>query len=297
MNGLVSDKGKLSVKSSATKTKLVSTKMLWKVDKRGVDDGQIYTPTDVAFLPKGILVCCELENERLQLFDQHGDSLYVIGEGDMRPRGLLAEQIDGNIAVTCERDQTVKMFTGDGGIIGTWKKRLFGKPHGIAVTSDDKFVVTDLDESKPKVHVFEPEGLRISSFGSAKQGNDDYIVSPNYCAIDQHDRIIISDWLSHCIKIYDINGKLVQKFGNRGNLDGQLRYPNGVFVDYHNNIVVADNGNHRISLFSQDGKFIQHILTENDGISWPEGVAVSDSGMLAITEFGLDYDTIKVYQL
>ena len=273
---------------------LVNPKLIWKLSRRGVGDGEIYTPIDIAFLPNGHVVVCELMNERLQLFDLNGKVYDVIGEGDIRPRSIVTDKVEGNIAATDQRHGTVRMYGPDGDDMGMWKKKLFQQPNGIAVTSDDCFIITDL--ANGNVHLFEPEGIQITQFGG-QTGKDSALICPSYVTVDQHDRIIISDSENHCIKVFDPDGKFLSKFGGKGTANGQLYAPNGVAADYHGNILVADNGNHRVSMFSSSGKFIEHTLSERDGIMWPEGLAISDAGRLGLTEFGIENDFVKMFQI
>ena len=176
----------------------------------------------------------------------------------------------------------------------SWGRDVLGDPHGIAMTTADQFVITDLDPSKPKVSIHDLDGSVIRQFGSRKEG-DTYIENPNYVAVDQHGRIIVTDYNNHCVKIYNMEGERLLKFGSHGDGPGQLKFPLGVYVDYHDNIFVADNGNHRVSLFSQSGKFIQYVLESE--VTWPEALAVSESGLLALTESGIENDYLKVYRM
>ena len=124
---------------------------------------------------------------------------------------------------------------------------------------------------------------------------DTYIENPSYVTVDQHGRIILTDYTNHCVKIYSTEGERLLKFGSQGDGPGKLKFPLGVYVDYHDNIFVADNGNHRVSLFSQSGKFIQHVIEKD--ITWPEGLAGSESGLMALTESGIENDYLKVYRM
>ena len=277
-------------------TKIVSCRKYWSVEKRGIEDGQVYTPTDVAFLQDGAVVVSEFDNERIQIFDTNSDSLAVLSEGEICPRGIAVDLVANNILVTDDYNLTIKIFSIEGQQPSIWKRSMFRKPHGVAVSSSGNVIVTDIDTNAPKISIFEPDGRKITDFGSAANNWLD-LVSPTYVDVDDHGRIIVSDRDAHQVKIFDERGKKLTEFGGWGEKDGQLRWPNGVAADVHDNIFVADNGNNRVSLFSSAGKFIQHILTRKEGIIWPEGVAVSDNGLLAITENGIENDAVKLFQV
>lgn len=231
------------------------------------------------------------------MFDSKGSYVDIIGEGEIRPRGVVTDTVEGNMAAVDTHDKTIKMFDPLGRSLGSWTKFIFDEPHGIAVTADDKFVITDLGQQTARVNVYDPEGMKILQFGSCHEGND-YLKSPNFVAVDQHDRILVSDWANHCVKVFDIHsGKLVDRFGKRGQHDGELFYPNGIAVDQQDRIFIADNGNHRICMFSAQGKFLQSILDTPDGIMFPEALAIGDSGLIVFTESGIAQDYVKAYQM
>ncbi len=100
------------------------------------------------------------------------------------------------------------------------------------------------------------------------------------------------------MKVFTPDGDFLMKIGTQGSKQGQLKCPNGVATDSKDNIFIADNANHQVSMFSSSGKFMQHILTEVDSVTWPEGLALSEHGKLAITEFGgMESDVVKVFRL
>ena len=63
------------------------------------------------------------------------------------------------------------------------------------------------------------------------------------------------------------------------------------------NIVVADRNNDRVSLFTPTGGFIRHLVTREDGVRDPYGVAVSSARNLIITESGSNRASLKLFQL
>ena len=54
-------------------------------------------------------------------------------------------------------------------------------------------------------------------------------------------------------------GEYLNQFGEKGNLDHQLRYPFGLSVDSDGNIIVADLGNKIIKTFSPSGQFLSKL--------------------------------------
>ena len=279
-----------------SQTRLVTPKLLWKIEKSGSGPGELSTPTDIAFLPNRHLVVAELKNKRIQVFDQHGNSVKMLGEGKIQPRGITIEKEGDDVYVAFADigDNTVKKANVNTGEITSWPANKFVSPSGITLSRKGKFVVTDIGEGAdtPKVSVCEPDGTVILRIGSSSPGADDYLIKPNYVSVDQYNRIIVADWSGHCVKAFDQTGRHLLTFG-----EDTLKYPNGVHADYMDNILVCDNGNNQVSLYSAAGNYIQEVLCKQDGMCWPEGLAVSDGGVLAVTENGLGTESVKVYQV
>ena len=257
---------------------LVSPKLCWKVDKIGAKQGELCEMYDVAILPEGCTVVAEWMNQRLQIFDGKGQSLSIIGAGSVQPWGVTVTR-EGNLAISDDKDRTVKIMDPTGHMIATWKRNMFGWPRGLCENTLGQFIVSDTEHGKHTVSIHLPDGRCVRKFGSQGSGNNQFHW-PRYVTVDHDDNIIVSDGSNHCIKVFDPSGQFMFKFGGIGTGDGQVKHPRGVCVDPQNNIIVADQDNSRVTLFSPDGKFLRHLLA----ITKPWGVYVSDAGLLAVTQ-------------
>jgi hypothetical protein len=70
--------------------------------------------------------------------------------------------------------------------------------------------------------------------------------------------------------------------------------PRGLSTDSQGNILISDGENHAVHLISQDGDFITHLMTKNDGISYPWGISVDQADNLWLVEE--KSAKVKVYQ-
>jgi DNA-binding beta-propeller fold protein YncE len=253
-------------------------KLRWKIDKTGSKKGEINEAYDVAIFPNGDIVVAEWLNQRLQIFDTTGYSKEIVGANMVQPWGVTVTR-DGNLAVTDEKDRTLKIFSPQGYLVVAWKKMMFGWPRGIVVNRAGQFIVTDNQHGKHSVSIHLPDGKCIRQIGSQGSGNEQFHW-PRYVTVDHHDRIIVADSSNHCIKVFDPMGQFIFKFGSLGNNDGQMKHPRGVCVDPNDNILVADQDNDRISMYGPDGKFLRHVLN----IQRPWGVALSNDGTMAVTQ-------------
>lgn len=64
----------------------------------------------------------------------------------------------------------------------------------------------------------------------------------------------------------------------------KLRGPRGVCTDFHGNILVADDCS-RVCMFDGAGKYVRNLLTEEDFVKYPEAIATSSDGRMAVTEW------------
>ena len=89
------------------------------------------------------------------------------------------------------------------------------------------------------------------------------------------------------IQVFDPEGRLLRKWGNDGDEDGQFSQPVGIAVDGEGNVYVVDAGNHRIQVFDQEGQFLRKWGSNGyaDGeFFWPDGIAVDGEGRVYVSE-------------
>jgi hypothetical protein len=109
---------------------------------------------------------------------------------------------------------------------------------------------------------------------------------------------IIKSWspsdFDLAVQIQRMPMEFLLSFGETGCQPGQLNEPNGIAIDYWENIFVADTNNIRIQGFHQAGQLCS-IFTQNDGLQYPFGIAVSLTSVIVI-ERSPGY-SVKLYGL
>ena len=97
------------------------------------------------------------------------------------------------------------------------------------------------------------------------------------------------------IKVFDLEGRFLRKFGgfsSHRKEPGLLSMPTGLSLDGKRNIVcVADTGNSRIQAFDRNGRFLQFVEAPGITLKAPQGIALLESGEMAIA----DPDADKVW--
>lgn len=270
------------IKSVVTQMRMFSAgrsdtkpELLCKTGRKGCADGEFNFPSGVAILPSGQIAVADLHNHRVQLFSADGEYRSQFGHDDFKPCGLAVNR-DGLLAVTdCNLSANcVKLYTADGQLTQSLGRGEFDYPFSVAVTSKSRYVVSD--PAINKVTVINTDGSLHRRFGTRSK-------FCFYLTVNRRDEIILSDWYSHCVKVFSPNGQLLRKVGCRGTDNGQLLIPLGVVTDMRGNILVLDCKCSRLSMFAPDGRFVKQLISKDDGVEFVRALALSKEGRLVIT--------------
>lgn len=159
------------------------------------------------------------------------------------------------------------------------------KCRGLAVNSKNKIAV--VCNNPPSVLIMKLDLTVINTIQQYKGQN--IFSGPCYIAFTSQDNIVVSDHSNHNITVLSPDGVPLYKYGSNCG----FHKPQGVCIDDYDNIIIADNRNHRIHLLSSDGKFVKYILTDQDGLMYPQALAINDEGDLLVTQHWGD---VKVYK-
>ncbi|MBV8206931.1 MAG: hypothetical protein JO041_09080, partial [Acidobacteria bacterium] len=157
------------------------------------------------------------------------------------------------------------------------------RPYGIAV--DAKGNIYTADEGVDAIFIFNAETKAVEFIRNDIEAHFGLI---NGLAIDDDDRLFVSDGRLHKILVFDPQHQLKGSFGAE-----TLNLPGGIALDRENRLLyVVDTGNDQVVAFDAD-KFTvvrkigvagkKHTLTEPGTFSLPSQVAVDKDGDLYIT--------------
>ena len=118
-------------------------------------------------------------------------------------------------------------------------------PCDIKICDSNLFLLTDGD---PCMHILTLNGEIIKSI--ITQGNLLQIEKAYFFCLDENKNILISDSVSHKIKIFNQNGKLIHTIGQQGDEKGMFQNPRGLALNKSNNLVcVSQNNNFKLQIF------------------------------------------------
>lgn len=108
--------------------------------------------------------------------------------------------------------------------------------------------------------------------------------------------MIVADKDNHRIQVFNLSGRYLFKFGEKGSRAGQFCYPWDIdCCAQSHHIVVSDTRNRRIQLFTPYGQYITHFALLLDS---PRGVAFLPDKRLVVSDFNkhriLVFDKIGV---
>ena len=103
-----------------------------------------------------------------------------------------------------------------------------------------------------------------------------YPTSVSFMTYNSHLYYIVCEEWNHRVLIYNSTWSLYKTLGGTlGSGDGQLMGPVSAIGLPDGSIIISDSNNGRVSLFNIHGRFVRHILTQSDGLSYPDAMSIS----------------------
>ena len=95
--------------------------------------------------------------------------------------------------------------------------------------------------------------------------------------------VFVTQYSSHCVNIYELEGKLMKSVGSRGNGEVQFKFPHGIDVsDRNHNIYVCDCYNNRVQILTE--KLKNHSMLGIDLFTSPRDIKVTRDRVLVLDE-------------
>ena len=131
------------------------------------------------------------------------------------------------------------------------------------------------DTNNHRVQVFSCNGDYLFMFSAKMKSPVGICISQNNVCVTQFD--------SHCINMYELEGKLIKSVGSEGNGEAQFNHPFGLDIsDRTNNIYVCDYYNCRIQILTEELKY--HSMIGIGLLRRPRDVKVTRDRVLVLAE-------------
>ena len=257
----------------------------------GSSVGMLNGPYGVAVNERDEIAVTETGNHRVQVFSSDGTYLRSFGrkgnkEGEFNwPSGIAFDKNSCSV-VADSSDPRVQFFDEQGeylsqfGDKGHLNRQLRG-PFGLFVDRNGNIIVAD--EYNKLIKTFYPNGKCLSKLG---EGEGEGFTCPFHC-IQYEKYLIVSDRGECCIKVFDINGNFLCKFGNMGKRDGEFNEPRFLSVNKAGHLMVCDAENDRVQVFKLDGTFVTkfgNFGMEPGEFQHPTSAAVLSDGKIVVAD-------------
>ena len=244
-------------------------KFKFSFGKAGVNKGELNFPYGIDIDELQRVYVSDMKNHRIQIYDLNGkfmnyftpienkDNYLSLFPGYQKynddfvsPAGLT---IKNNLLYVVDiMKSKVYVF----GLNGE-KKMIFGSfgegkgqfryPNGVA--ADDKGNVYVADTGNNRIQIFNQKGKYLRTVNSAEidDGTKPF-ASPRGIFITDNNVMFVVNNVTNQVWACDLKGKLLYRFGEKGDQNSQFNYPVGICID-KNRLYVADSNNHGIKVF------------------------------------------------
>ncbi|KAI6649860.1 E3 ubiquitin-protein ligase TRIM71-like [Oopsacas minuta] len=195
-------------------------------------------------ISQNIVVVTQLFGHCINMYELEGKLIKSVGKkgnGEAQfylPHGLDASDRNNNVYVCDASNNRVQILTQELKFHSMLGIDVFKYPFDIKVTSDRLLV---LDRSDLCMFVF----------------NSDHVLTKRLITRDRDYNIIMSDYCSHCVYVFNQEGEQIHKFGKEGQGIGEFYYPFGIALDNTGHIIVGCQKN---TNYLQFFELILHLI-------------------------------------
>ena len=158
----------------------------------------------------------------------------------------------------------------------------FGRLTDVAIAPTGEVVVVDCGNSKVIILDDQLNLLNVIGRGSG----DSRLVGPHSVAVTDN-VIAVSDYHSHQVKKYSLQGNLLSVIGCYGNKNDQFNYPRGLTFNY-NLLYVVDGWNHRVQVFNKDDTFAFSFGSRGNNpgqFQFPDRISIDPDNNVLVTDY------------
>jgi hypothetical protein len=251
-------------------------------------ENPILKPYGIA-LRNGKFYICDTALDALLVMDLSNKKMIAAtgkGEGVLRqPLNVSVDEDGSRYVVDSVRNQVV-IYDARGQFQAVIGKKDEMKPKDVLV-SHDRIYVADVQSHSVKVY---DKSNRELLFSIPRADEAESILTrlfqPTNMALDQEDRLHVTDTGAFRVQRYSRNGKYESSFGKNGSGPGEFKMPKGVAVDHEGRIYVVDAANQVIQIFDKKGQLLM----------WFGEPTESTAGLDLPAKVIIDYEHVKFFE-
>lgn len=250
-----------------TKGRLQST---FRFGGLGPYPGNLTYPSGIVFTADQRIVIADTGNHAIKVFDYNGHFKYKFGE-QMAADGKwcnpsrvdIIPRTQDIVALYQNPEPQIKIFTLNGHHVRSFGKSLIKYPRSICV--DERGLILVADSGASSCHIFSPDGRRLMYLDLQKTVGFPRTI----CAYNSE--FYIFDQASDCIKVFDYNGWLVRRIGNR-----TVTFPAGVDINTDKGTIIVAHNSDRFLVDTFTLHSGVHLSRMRSGIrhTWCHDIAV-----------------------
>ena len=268
--------------------------------QKGKSVGMLNGPWGVAVNDSDEIAVTDCFNHRISVFRSNGTHLRSFGKkgksnGEFQyPTGIAFDSL-GNIVVADNSNHRVQVLDKNGNFLRKFGERgnldhQLNYPQGLSVNGNGDIIVAN--SVNQLIKMFSSNGQYLGKFGGVGS-----LINPNHC-IQHGQYFIVPDYGDHSIKMFDLGGKLISRFGREGSKDGEFNGAHYLSINKEGFLAVCDTFNHRIQVFELSGKFVTKFGregSERGEFKHPNSTANLSDGKIVVCD--KENNRIQVFDL
>ncbi|XP_071945955.1 uncharacterized protein [Antedon mediterranea] len=278
--------GVSSVKGSPVNITVVPTLVRTIEDIQSLKKDNGCKVTDVKLDNDGCMLVSSHCNELLK-FNKSGSFIANIQIPDVNVY-KIHKVGNSHFAFSDGQNENVAICTNTFEVISTVGQGILEYPVGLAVNIRTRNLYV-ADREKHYVYQFDIDDERLIR----KIGSMDTLDAPHDVIITREDHLLVPDWKTHKIQMFNSDGEFMKTIVSGGKEDGKVWNPKCIVMDKYENLIVVSD--HKLQLFDKTGIFIKRIDDVNDNIDTPGGITVISYNprRLAVANFGTN--NVKIF--
>lgn len=211
---------------------------------------------------------------------------FIAGESELklvRPMAIIADS-HNNVYVADPGVKGVHRFSfsnGEHEVIRLEDDRPLLSPVGFALGLDDTVYVSD--SALNRIFIIGPDSNTAQVLKL-----DDELKQPTGIAFDkQTGQLIVVDTAAHQVMVFNKNGTLQTKFGQRGDGEAEFNFPTMIWRNAQGHLFVSDTLNFRVQEFDQQYNFVRQFGKHGDAtgdLAMPKGIATDKYGHVYVVD-------------